>query len=449
MKEKLDRKNYAYIGSMLFGMLFGAGNLIFPVHLGQEAGSAVWLATVGFLISAIGLPFLAIIAMGVSESKSVYHLSSRVGHSFAMMFTLMLYLAIGPFFAIPRLATTSYQIGIAPFVSAEQSSLVLAIYSIFFFTIAWLLAKNPTKLLNYIGKVLNPIFLVVLGILLFQIVLNPIGSVADAPVQVAYQTNPVFTGILEGYNTLDALAMVAFGIIVISTIQNLGVTQPAQVAKDTIKSGAISIVLMGVLYCLLAYAGTTSLGKFEMSENGGIALAQIAQHYLGTAGSLLLALIIFFGCLKTAVGLLTAFSEAFAEMFPRVEYKTFLATATLFPAIFANVGLTNIIVYSIPVLMFLYPLTIVLVLLALMDKLFKGKRSIYRWTIYLTMIAAVIDAVKSAPDFLKLSGIGQALIQFGENYLPFFNIGMGWVLPACIGFVIGVLLSHKEKYAVS
>ncbi|MDO4775328.1 MAG: branched-chain amino acid transport system II carrier protein [Aerococcaceae bacterium] len=444
MKEKLCKKDYAFIGSMLFGMLFGAGNLIFPVHLGQEAGSAVWWATVGFLISAIGLPFLAIIAMGISESKSVYHLASRVGHYFAMTFTLLLYLAIGPFFAIPRLATTSYQIGIAPFVPEAQSSLFLAIYSLFFFIVAWFLAKNPTKLLSYIGKILNPIFLIVLGALLIQVVLNPIGSVSDAPVQVAYQSNPVFTGILEGYNTLDALAMVAFGIIVISTIRGLGVTQPTQIARDTIKSGAISVLLMGVLYCLLAYAGTTSLGKFAISENGGIALAQIAQHYLGTAGSLLLALIIFFGCLKTAVGLLTAVSEAFAEMFPSVAYKTFLAATTIFPAIFANVGLTNIIVYSIPVLMFLYPLTIVLVLLALADKLFKGKRSVYRWTIYFTIVAALIDALKSSPDFLKLSGFGQTAIHFGEKYLPFFDIGMGWVLPACIGLIIGVLLSQRE-----
>ncbi|MCW6680603.1 branched-chain amino acid transport system II carrier protein [Aerococcaceae bacterium NML130460] len=444
MKEKLCKKDYAFIGSMLFGMLFGAGNLIFPVHLGQEAGSAVWWATAGFLISAIGLPFLAIIAMGISESKSVYHLASRVGHHFAMTFTLLLYLAIGPFFAIPRLATTSYQIGIAPFVPEAQSSLFLAIYSLFFFIVAWFLAKNPTKLLSYIGKILNPIFLIVLGALLIQVVLNPIGSVSDAPVQAAYQSNPVFTGILEGYNTLDALAMAAFGIIVISTIRGLGVTQPTQVAKDTIKSGAISVLLMGVLYCLLAYAGTTSLGKFAISENGGIALAQIAQHYLGTAGSLLLALIIFFGCLKTAVGLLTAVSEAFAEMFPSVAYKTFLAAATIFPAIFANVGLTNIIVYSIPVLMFLYPLTIVLVLLALADKLFKSKRSVYRWTIYFTIVAALIDALKSSPDFLKLSGFGQAAIHLGEKYLPFFDIGMGWVLPACIGLIIGVLLSQRE-----
>ena len=439
LREKLQKKDYVYIGSMLFGMMFGAGNLIFPVHMGQSAGSNVWLATIGFLISAIGMPFLAIMAMGVSESKSVYQLASRVGSKFAMVFTLLLYLSIGPFFAIPRLANTSFQIGIAPFLSNEHHTLMLAVYSIGFFALAWYLAQNPTKLLSYIGKVLNPIFLVVLGILLVLVVINPISNVTDAVVQADYQVNPVLKGVLEGYNTLDVLAALAFGITVIVTIQNLGVTKPSQIARDMVKSGAISVILMGAIYALLAYAGATSLGKFALSENGGIALAQIAQYYLGQFGSILLALIVFFGCLKTAVGLLTSFAETFAEMFPSVDYKVFLAGTTIFPMIFANVGLTNIIAYSIPVLLFLYPLAIVLIILTLSDKLFNGKRSVYRWSMYFTMVAALIDGLNSAPAFIQTSPISQIAIQFGQQFLPLFSFGMGWVLPAMIGFIIGIL----------
>lgn len=202
------------------------------------------------------------------------------------------------------------------------------------------------------------------------------------------------------------------------------------------------MALMAVIYALLTYAGATSLGQFELSDNGGIALSQIAGYYLGTAGHTLLALIVFFGCLKTAVGLLTAFSETFSEMFPSVSYKTFLALATLFPAIFANVGLTNIIAYSIPVLMFLYPLAIVLVLLALTDRWFGGKRSVYVWTSALTLFPAILDGLAASP-WAKLPA-ASALVEAGHSVLPFSNIGMGWIVPALIGFMIGWLIPTQD-----
>ncbi|MDO4432567.1 MAG: branched-chain amino acid transport system II carrier protein [Aerococcaceae bacterium] len=443
MEQKLQKKDYFYIGSMLFGILFGAGNLLFPVHLGQEAGANVWLATLGFLVSAIGMPFLGIVAMGVSESKSVYQLASRVGKRYGKIFTVLLYLVIGPFFAIPRLAATSFQIGIVPFVAETHQTGALAAYSVFFFAVAFYLSKNSSNLLAYVGKILNPVFLVVLGILLAMVVVNPMGGVSNLPVQEAYQNSPLTKGILEGYNTLDALAALAFGILVISAIQQLGVTKPSQIAKDMTKSGALSMALMAAIYGLLAYAGATSLGKFELSANGGIALAQITHHYLGTFGNILLALIVFFGCLKTAVGLSTAFSAAFAEMFPKLSYKFFLSVTTIFPAIFANVGLTKIIEYAIPVLMFLYPLAIVLILLALFHKVFKGKRSVYQWTSYFTLVVALVDGLAASPlaSIPKVNGF----VQFVYSYLPFAKIGMGWIIPAIIGFVIGNLISTREN----
>lgn len=442
MNNRLTVKDYIFIGSMLFGIMFGAGNLIFPVHMGQEAGHQVWSATLGFLISAIGLPFLGIVAMALSESKSVYDLASRVGAGYGKFFTVLLYLVIGPFFAIPRLATTSFQIGIVPFVAEGNQTVALALYSFFFFLVAWLLSQNSEKLLAYVGKVLNPIFLTVLGILLLLAVVSPMGSVSDFPVQESYQANALATGILEGYNTLDVLAALAYAIVVISALKSLGVTEPKRIAADMTKSGLVSMVLMAVIYGLLAFAGASSLGQFELSENGGIALSQIAGHYLGTAGNLLLALIVFFGCLKTAVGLLTAFSETFAEMFPSVSYKTFLAVATIFPAIFANVGLTNIIAYSIPVLMFIYPLAIVLVILGLVDKQLKDKSSVYFWTTVLTLIPATLDGLTASP--WAGTKLVSSLVGLGQSILPFSSIGMGWIVPAIIGLVLGLILSKKD-----
>ncbi|MET3558135.1 LIVCS family branched-chain amino acid:cation transporter [Streptococcus rupicaprae] len=442
MTAKLTKKDYLFIGSMLFGIMFGAGNLIFPVFMGQEAGAAVWPAVIGFLLSAIGFPFLAIVGMALTRSNSVYELASRVSKGYGRFFTILLYLVIGPFFAIPRLASTSFQIGLVPFVSQEHHQLALAIYSIFFFGLAFLLSRQSGQLLAYVGKWLNPIFLIVLGVLLTMVVLSPMGSSSQMAIQEAYRISPLAKGFLDGYNTLDVLAALAFAIVVISALKRLGVTEPKQLASDMVKSGSISMVLMAVIYALLAYAGATSLGQFPLAANGGDALAQIAAHYLGTIGNVLLALIVFFGCLKTAVGLLTAFSETFAEMFPSISYQSFLIVTTIFPAIFANVGLTNIIAYSIPVLMFLYPLAIVLVMLALLEKWLKGNSGVYRWTVGFTLLPAILDGLAASP-WNSASWIEQ-LSSLAAAKLPFYTIGMGWVLPALLGLALGVLFHHQQ-----
>ncbi len=206
MQKKLVWRDYLYVGSMLFGLFFGAGNLIFPVHMGQEAGASVFLANLGFLATGIGLPFLGVIAMGVSKSSGVFDLASRINRRYALIFTLLLYLTIGPFFALPRLATTSFEIGLAPFVPKDLQWLVLAGFSALFFLAVWLFSRKPSKILDYVGKFLNPLFLALLGILIVLAFVKPLGHVASAAVGENYISSPFFKGFTEGYNTLDALA---------------------------------------------------------------------------------------------------------------------------------------------------------------------------------------------------------------------------------------------------
>lgn len=426
---------------------FGAGNLIFPVNMGQLAGGNVFFANLGFLVTGIGLPFLGIIAIGLSQSEGVLDLASKVGKKYAFIFTFVIYLVIGPFFALPRLATTSFEIGIAPFISNNHSSLALAIFSISFFVITWLFSRKPSKILDYVGKFLNPIFLVLLGGLLFLGFTQPLGSVSSAPVQPAYQSATFLKGFTEGYNTLDALASLAFGIIIVTTIRSMGVKKPNQIAKDTIKSGAISIGLMGIIYTLLSYLGTMSLGQFSVSENGGIALAQIANHYLGTTGSILLAWIVILACLKTSIGLVTAFSETFVELFPKLKYRFFITLASTLACLFANVGLTKIIELSLPVLMFIYPLSMTLILLAITSPLFKDRKFVYQLTTAFTAVAALFDALAASPSSITTIPFVKSMITFAGKYLPLFIIGMGWVVPALIGFLIGLgysLINEKH-----
>lgn len=445
MTKKLTFKESMFIGSMLFGLFFGAGNLIFPVHMGQESGSAVFWANLGFLVTGIGLPFLGVIAIGVSKTSGVYELAERIGKKYALVFTVLLYLVIGPFFALPRLATTSFEIGLAPFIQAKQQHVFLVIFSILFFFTAWWLSRRPTKILDYVGKFLNPAFLILLGILLVLAFIHPLGAIDQATVQPSYQEHAFFTGFTQGYNTLDALAALAFGILIVTTIHNMGVTKPSEIAKDTIKSGAISIVLMGIIYTLLAYVGTMSLGGFALSSNGGIALAQIADHYLGTYGSILLALIVILACLKTGIGLITAFAETFTDLFPKRNYIVFVTLASALACLVATVGLTNIIQISLPVLMFIYPLAMTLILLVLVGPLFKQRPAVYRMTTYFTLIASILDGLNACPDGIKQTSFVKTLLDFATNYLPFFKLGMGWIVPALIGLVIGLIWSMVKK----
>lgn len=446
MDRRLSLSSYIFIGSMLFGLFFGAGNLIFPVHMGQEAGSQMFPAMLGFLITGIGLPFLGVVAIGMSRSEGLFDLASRVHPVFGVCMTVLLYLTIGPFFALPRTGTVSYEIGIAPFLDSSHQKLGLLIFTVVFFAIALFFSMKPTKILIWVGKILNPLFLLFLAILIGIAILKPMGLISESAVHLNYQTTPFIKGFTEGYNTMDALASLAFGIIVVQTIKGLGVNNPRNIAIDTIKAGTVSLILMAIIYGSLVYIGATSVGVFPISENGGIALAQIAQHYFGSFGSILLAIIVTVACLKTAIGLITACSETFSEMFPKsFGYKTYVVIFTVLACFVANLGLTAIISLSIPVLMFLYPLAIALIFLGLLSPLFKNRQVVYVTTMIFTLFVSVADGLNALPDNVKSSPISKGILGFYSHYLPLFDIGMGWVFPAIIGLALGWLISLFQK----
>ena len=302
---------------MLFGMFFGAGNLIFPVSMGQQAGSQVWITTLGFLITGVGLPLLGVAALGISQSNGLFDLSSKAGRPYGMFFTCALYLTIGPFFAIPRCATTSYTVGLEQILPEGHAKLFLLLFSAAFFAVTLFFSLRPGKILTWIGKVLNPCFLLFLGILLVVALVSPGASISSVEPMGNYATQPFLTGFLEGYNTMDALAGLAFGIIVVQVIQGLGVKEPKDVAGSTVRSGIFSCLLMAIIYLAVAVVGTQSRGLFPAAENGGIALAQIAQHYLRGVGLLVLAATVTLACLKTSVALITSCSETFVGLFPK------------------------------------------------------------------------------------------------------------------------------------
>ncbi|MFB9769444.1 branched-chain amino acid transport system II carrier protein [Lactiplantibacillus modestisalitolerans] len=443
MQPRLSTRNLIFIGTMLFGLFFGAGNLIFPIYLGQQAGHHVGAAVIGLLITGIGLPLLGVIGMGLTRSNGVFDLASRVSRPYAYGFTVILYFTLGPLFAMPRLATTAFQIGLAPFIRSAQQPLALLIFSISFFLLTWGLARNPGKIMTYVGKWLTPLFLILLGALILMALIHPMGNLSSAA-RGSYATSPVMTGFTEGYNTMDALASLAFGIVVIDATRNLGVTDPGQIATDTIKAGIISMTLMGVIYALLAVVGALSLGQFAPASNGGVTLAQIANYYFGAFGNVLLALLVIIACLKTAIGLTSAFGDTGHELFPKLSYPLVITVACLLPAILANVGLTQLINYSTPVLMTLYPLAIVLILLACLAPWIGMSRWLYGLTTAWTLIPALLAGINALPTAWTHASWLQALIA-ANNWLPLASLGLGWSVPALIGFLMGLTVSHWTR----
>lgn len=444
MQKKIPFSTYAVIGTMLFGLYFGAGNLIFPIQLGQLAGTNFWFALVGFLVTAIGLPFLGILAIGLSGSNGLRDLASRIHPLFGVIFSLALYLTIGPFFAIPRTATVPFVVGFEPYINAEHTTMLLALFSFIFFAIVYYFSLNPAKIMDYIGKVLTPAFLVVLFILIIISIVKPMGHFQQ-PIGDYIQSS-FMTGFKEGYNTMDALASLAFGIVVINAIKNAGITDRKEIAKATWKSGIFAMALMTLIYGLITYMGASSIESIGTFDNGGLIFAAVADHYFGSFGAILLAIIIVLACLKTSIGLITSCSEFFHEVFPKVSYKMFVLLLCVVSFSIANFGLNNIIQFAIPVLMFLYPLAIVLILLALSSSLFNNKQAVYASAMFLTFFVSLIDGYKAL--VISIPGAQLSLLdtveQLFSDVLPLYDIGLGWILPAMIGVVIGLILPSKQ-----
>ncbi len=446
MKKSLTMKETIIVASTLFGMLFGAGNMIFPVHLGQLAGSNSWPAIVGFIITAVGIPVLSVAALGKTHSNSLQDLSGKVASWYGVVFTVVLYLTIGPLFAIPRTCTVSFTIGVAPMISESAYTIGQLIFSIVFFAVVLYFSLKPSGITTWIGKWINPIFLIFLAIMIITALVNPIAHISEVEPVEAYQDGAFFNGFIEGYGTMDVIASLAFGIVIIDAVRRLGVENDDDVAASTIKSGIFAALLMAVIYILSILMGAESRGLFEVSANGGIALTEIAHHYFGGVGSIILAITITFACLKTAIGLITSCGEMFGKMFPNsLSYKGWVILFTLTSLALANVGLTAIIEYSVPVLMLLYPLVIVLVIAALFEKFFNKSKYVYQWLTIGAFIPAVFDFLKTLPAGLQSNLNIPAITEFASKVFPLFDMGLGWIVPSIIGLVIGLVITFAKQ----
>ncbi|APX72436.1 branched-chain amino acid transport system II carrier protein [Companilactobacillus allii] len=431
------------VSSLIFGMFFGSGNLIFPVHLGQMAGNNWFAAAIGFAISGSLFPLLAILAVVVTKSDGLYDLARPVGKRYAALFLVLVHLTIGPFFGTPRTAATAFEMAAKPFLPAQYNQVSMLIFTAVFFSLAYVLSVHQNRLVKYVGKYLNTIFLALLAVIFVVAFVNPMGGLNHMPT-TAYQTTATVSGLLEGYNTVDAVALLALSVTFVRAVKGLGYKNK-ELSTVTAKAGTMAISLEVLVYLGLVLLGAFSLNKMKLSANGGDALSSIVGDYFGNFGAALLGVLVTLGVFTTALGLVASFAQDFHKLFPKVSYLGWLRVTCFVSFVVANAGLDTIISWSLPVLMLLYPLSLALILTSLTVHTKSYKGVVYKMTIAFTVLPAVLDMFNAAPAVLQ-TGFVKTVLNVYHQYLPFASMGLGWVTPTLLGFVLGMVLGKMGVF---
>ncbi|MGJ7911781.1 branched-chain amino acid transport system II carrier protein [Neobacillus sp. LXY-1] len=426
----MKKRDTLFVGLMLFSMFFGAGNLIFPPFLGMGAGTSFWPAIIGFIVTAVGLPLLVLTAISLVKD-GVNTLGSRVHPWFGTVFTIIVYLSIGPFFGIPRNANVAFEMGLKPFlgnVSVSNSMLLLGFTTVFFLLV-YLLSLNPSKVVDYMGRFITPTLLLSIVVLCAAGFLK-LGKPLQAPTE-NYQTASLFKGFIDGYSTMDALAALAFGIVILTTLKQKGITDKKQLTSFTVKTGLVAGAALALVYVAIGLLGAKMAG-YGTFDNGTALLSSAATLILGNAGKVLLGVIFTLACFTTCVGLTIACGEYFSEIFPQASYRVVVTLVTVVSFLIANLGLNQIITISVPFLVMAYPLTIVLITLAFLHRFFGGAQKVYAGAMLLTGLVSLYDG-------LKMFGLKWSVLESVMSHLPLASVGLGWVVPAIVGGLIGLI----------
>lgn len=429
-------KRTLFIGFMLFALFFGAGNLIFPPVVGQLSGSNFTPAILGFIVTGVGLPLVGVIA-GSFSNEGFRTDARRIHPLFALLFMVTIYLTIGPFFAIPRTSMVAFEMSILPFLelSAEEepSSGIITLFSGIYFIIVFLLALNPTKLVDRIGQILTPLLLItIVALIIYAFVL------LDTPITAVdpdYAAAPFFKGFVEGYQTMDTIAAVAFSIIVLNAVKATGLKSQREIFKQSSIAAIIAGVGLGLVYLSLGWIGNHYPLGAEAGNMGTAILNGVALLTYGSGGRFLLGLIVSLACLTTAIGLIVAVSSYFNEIFPKISYRIYAVIFTLISFILASQGLTKIISGAVPVLMVIYPITIVMIALIFIDKSLKGMPNL---ALQLPMVSTIIISILSVFNQYTDSVV---LSEFLGRF-PLANASMEWMIPAIFFFAIGLLFGY-------
>lgn len=414
------------LGFMTFALFVGAGNIIFPPIVGLQAGPNVWMAALGFLVTAVGLPVVTVIALA-KVGGGMDALSSPIGKFFGGLLAAVCYLSVGPLFATPRTATVSFEVGIAPLTGESPTALFL--YSLVYFLIVLAVSMYPGKLLDTVGRFLAPLKIVALAALGIAAFMLPAGSVGEA--QPEYVAAPFSNGFINGYLTMDTLGALVFGIVIVNAIRSRGVESPKLITRYAIIAGLIAGVGLALVYVSLFRLGSDSHAIAAGASNGAAVLHAYVQHTFGSLGSGFLAVLIALACLVTAVGLTCACAEYFSQVLP-LSYRALVVILAGFSLLVSNLGLTKLILFSVPVLTAIYPPCIVVVALSFCKGLFKSPARIFGPVMLVSLIFGLIDALKGTA--LK------AYLPEVVNQLPLSEQNLAWLVPSVATLAVVVVI---------
>ena len=412
------------IGFALFSMFFGAGNVIFPPYLGLSCGKQWFLGFACYYLADIGLALAALFA--VLRSGSPEHMTRRIGKGPSTLLMSAIILCIGPMLAIPRTAATTYEMSLAPLVSGFSPVL----FSFLFFAVILLLCLQESAVVDIVGKVLTPVLLIGLLVLIVKGVLAPIGPVPD---RVPVDNVPV-TGIEAGYQTMDVLAAVIFGIIILKSARDKGYTDPKAQARVVAGAGLVAGAALLVVYLGLTYLGVTTSRFFNLSVLRTFLVVYIVRNLMGNAGIVLFSIVVALACVTTAVALVSSAASYFSKLSGgRLRYTWLVVAICLFSAAAANLGLDQIVSIAAPILSIVYPPTLVLICLSFFDRRIQSD-----WVYRMAALGALVfSLLETAASF----GLDIPLL----SRMPLASLGFGWVVPAAVCGALGALIGRSRS----
>lgn len=421
------KKEVLILGFALFAMFFGAGNLIFPPSLGIDMGKDWLVAGIGFLLTGVGLPLLGVLAF--TKVGRLEDFSVKISSRFNTLYCTALVFVIGPLFAIPRTGSTTFEMGVLPSFPNVNPLVLSIITSIAFFGITLILVIKESKITDIIGKFLTPIILIILAAIAFLGITGNIGTPVDKNI-----TGVFAKGFVSGYQTMDALASVIFGVVIVKGLEGKGIVEEKEQRYFLSGSALIAAIGLGLIYFSLMYLGARVSGVGAFSTTS--AALYLAEITLGSAGKIAFGICVATACLTTSVGLVAIASDWFARFTP-ISYKMWSVIICVFSGVMAIGGVDFIIKLSVPVLCILYPVTIILILL----NVFGVKHVlVYRAATYTTLVVIILEEVFS--KILHVTPITNLLAK-----IPMAESGFVWVVPCLVGMAVAFVAAPIRKTA--
>lgn len=421
IKEKVELKHLIPIGFTIFAIFFGAGNLIFPPYLGVITGEHWVTAMTGFLVGDVVFGGLALIST-LRELRAPVGIYARIGKKYSIFMGALFYLFTIALFCFPRTGATAFEVGIRPLFPEFNN----IIWELLFFGLTWCLAIRPTKVVDYVGKILTPALIVLIFFLVAKGVINPVG----VPRTDSFVDGLFAEGLMQGYNTMDMSAGIMTGGVVLTAAVGYGYKKEKVIQGLITKATIIGCAVLAIVYLGLCFLGAcisqqyTSMDGIEQTAT----LVEVVGAVLGTKGQAILGIVAVLACLTTSIGMVTATSTFFNRSFPnKLNYNVWVTLFTVIGAGISVVGVSRIISICLPMINLIIPAMVTGIFMTLLNNRIKND-----W------VFRVGSYVAFFMGFLSLFNLG-----FMAK-LPLAGIGFGWVLPVVAAVIITLIVTKNE-----